>query len=116
MGIKKAIGKKGEKYGLWTLLEDQSTPKVRVVCDCGTEKLIEFRSMTRGLSTSCGCVKTAKVKAGSYRHASIDMIGKTFGHLTVTGVLPDRRVSAVCKCGAVGSYIDYKLRSGHTRS
>lgn len=49
-----------------TLLEqtDQKTKngsyKYRVVCDCGTKKIVAYSAMTRGNTKSCGCQQYPK--------------------------------------------------------
>lgn len=38
------------------------------VCDCGNSKTIAGRSLAYGATTSCGCVKTSKLRAASTIH------------------------------------------------
>ena len=48
-----------------------------------------------------------------------DLIGKTFGRLTVTGIIKGKRQAECvcsCECGAVRCVPPYKLKSGHTQS
>jgi hypothetical protein len=56
----------GTKIAMLTLLEqtDQKTKngsyKYRVVCDCGTKKIVAYSAMTRGNTKSCGCQQYPK--------------------------------------------------------
>jgi hypothetical protein len=54
----------GQKFGRWVILEEKEIIKygkysyVRKVlcrCECGVEKIIEFNSLKRGKTKSCGC-------------------------------------------------------------
>lgn len=65
----------GTKIAMLTLLEktDMRTGngsfKYRVMCDCGTEKLIGFSQMTIGRTRSCGCLQKRKGKdSPAYKH------------------------------------------------
>lgn len=65
----------GTKIAMLTLLEktDVRTKngsfKYRVVCDCGTEKIVGFSQMTMGRTQSCGCLQLRKGKdSPAYKH------------------------------------------------
>jgi hypothetical protein len=65
----------GTKIAMLTLLEktDMRTKngsfKYRVMCDCGTEKIVGFSQMTMGRAKSCGCLQLRKGKdASAYKH------------------------------------------------
>jgi len=48
-----------------------------------------------------------------------DLIGRTFGRLTVTGIVKGKRQSecaCICECGETRFVPPYKLKSGHTQS
>jgi len=43
--------------------------KYRVMCDCGTEKIVGFSQMTIGRTKSCGCLQLRKGEnAPAYKH------------------------------------------------
>ncbi len=74
----------GETYGRWTVIGPfTETPKGErkwlCRCDCGTERYVLERALKYGGSESCGCLRKEKA-AKSVNH---DLIGKTFGELTV---------------------------------
>lgn len=56
----------GTKIAMLTLLEKTSTRtkngsfKYRVICDCGTEKIVGYSQMTSGRAQSCGCLQRRK--------------------------------------------------------
>lgn len=56
----------GSKIAMLTLLEQtdekakNGSYKYRVVCDCGTEKIVAYSAMTRGNTKSCGCQQYPK--------------------------------------------------------
>jgi hypothetical protein len=53
--------KAGDTFGLWTALEDYSLGNKRILvrCQCGTVRRVAGTKLTRGESTSCGCVRYA---------------------------------------------------------
>lgn len=61
----------GQSFGRWTV-EDYDPPTqhryVRVRCTCGVVKRIFVYSLTRGLSTSCGCWRKEKVSSVQRQH------------------------------------------------
>jgi hypothetical protein len=40
----------------------------RVVCDCGTTKIVPARGLRRGSSKSCGCLRLAQIKKRNTKH------------------------------------------------
>lgn len=56
----------GQRYGRLQVLADapsESTPQARRVlarCDCGTERILNARSVRRGNTQSCGCLQPAR--------------------------------------------------------
>lgn len=56
----------GHRFGKWTVVDgiiEESPAKLRVKCDCGTEKLMDVYDMVSKRSQSCGCVR--KQRTGS---------------------------------------------------
>ena len=63
----------GKKFGRLTVLEiDHKTESgqnyVLCRCDCGTEKVIKWGSVSTGLIVSCGCRQREVQKYGSIKH------------------------------------------------
>lgn len=62
----------GRQYGRWTVVErGPDTPATEVTrgeprwlcrCSCGTERLVRGRSLRRGESQSCGCLRDEKAR------------------------------------------------------
>lgn len=51
----------GKRFGRWTVLEAVGIDKhqnslFKVLCDCGTEKVVIGSTLRRGISKSCGCL------------------------------------------------------------
>ena len=62
-------------------------------CECGTEREIYYRSIERGVSQSCGCLRRELTKARAK-----DLTGKWVGRLTVLGRDEAREGYWVCEC------------------
>ena len=47
----------GKQFGAWTVekLSESNPEKVTCICKCGTVRDVAYRSLIKGLSTSCGC-------------------------------------------------------------
>ena len=63
----------GKKFGRLTILKvDHITSRgqsyVLCKCDCGTEKIIKFGSVSTGIIVSCGCRKREVLGLGSITH------------------------------------------------
>lgn len=81
------------------------------LCDCGTRKIVSTSHLRSGHTTSCG-------KCGR----QVDMLGKSFGRLTVTAITQERDPSGNviwdcrCVCGKHLSVSGISLRNGNTQS
>jgi hypothetical protein len=57
----------GKKYSLLTVLAGAGTEKgkslVKVVCDCGKEKVVILSNLKSGITNSCGCRPNFKLKS-----------------------------------------------------
>ena len=91
--------KQGDVYGYWTALEDDECINERRYvfcrCKCGTEKKVRVDGLLKGVSKSCGCLKSPNIK---------DCIGHKYGNLTIIGEGNNPRVKSVkclCDCGNV---------------
>lgn len=63
----------GRRFGRWTVLSEAehspyNTDGVLCRCDCGTEKVIQYRSLKNMQSTSCGCRRRQVTIARNFRH------------------------------------------------
>lgn len=108
----------GMRFGMLTILERIGKEKVRCLCDCGKEVIIKYSNLISGNTKSCGHLKSVLTS----ERMSMDMIGKTFGELTVIKriSLPGETLNplwlCICSCGRYTIVNGNKLRSGHTKS
>ena len=63
----------GKKFGRWTVTEYKGTDKWNHAlweckCDCGTIRIVHGKSLRRGESQSCGCLKAEKTRERSIYH------------------------------------------------
>ena len=107
----------GKRYGMWTIVSFSHTdkyfePRMICKCDCGTEKLLGLRSLTRGSSSSCGCLGKKLPKESS--------IGRKYGRWIVEGfshyVETQAFMICVCICGNRGCCSLKNLRNGKSTS
>ena len=87
-------------------------------CKCGNIVEVNRQYLITGDVKSCGCLNKEHLRA-----RKIDMIGKTFGFLTVLSELPERRerdkriiYHCKCKCGNYCDVDGIALRNGNTKS
>lgn len=59
----------GQRFGRLVVVSQQAGQRVLARCDCGAEKSIQKRHITRGLIVSCGCSKVRAHSAGLSSHA-----------------------------------------------
>lgn len=57
----------GDRFGKWEVLENGEWVKQKVMCrcDCGTLREVCVANMTRGVSSSCGCVGVDRLRRRS---------------------------------------------------
>lgn len=89
----------------------------KCICDCGNIVSVISRSLTKGYTKSCGCLKS-EITSKLLSH---NLIGKTFGRLTVIGRCENDIVSSKiqysrwlcrCKCGSMKKIRGHDLVSG----
>lgn len=108
----------GKVFGRLTVLQEMEPRKYKsgakarmylVSCECGNRKVVQYSSLVSGLTRSCGCLhkeqavcnleKTRGVPASN----RLDLTGKQFGKLTITGIAYIEKQStywnALCDCG-----------------
>lgn len=76
-------------------------------CACGSECVIRADHLRSGASTTCGCLN---------RITPEDLVGLTFGRLTVLRKLPRTLWQCRCACGATLAVLRSNLVTSHTRS
>lgn len=83
-------------------------------CDCGNFKTVVQTSLIGGKTQSCGCLSQES------RHKKEDLMGQTFGQLTVIGDAEHKggRTAWVCKCtcGNICVVKSTDLKRGNTKS
>lgn len=91
----------GQVFGRLTVLEElepkyygrRNLPSRRFLCscECGKKKIIAMSSLRRGLTTSCGCFRTEKTVARSFKHGH----GRR-GHLSNTYISRANMIQRCC--------------------
>lgn len=88
----------GDRFGRFTVISEAERRKGQRYftcrCDCGNVKDVNYRSLIRGLSTSCGCYRTERMKAA----VSKDLTGMRIGRLLVIRRDPERWGCWICQC------------------
>ena len=108
-GKNKKVDLTGQMFGYWRVLKFKGNRMWECECTaCGTVRDVAYSNLVNGLSKSCGCVNRVKD----------DIIGKTFGELTVLEKTADTKYLCQCSCGRlVEIYRSNLLReSGASRS
>ena len=107
---------KGQKIGYWTLLEYKGKIKSRdswlCKCVCGTEKIIQQRTLLNKDSTSCGCMRI--------KSKQMNIEGQKFGKLKVISFAYSKDThtywNCVCDCGKDFIACGKRLKNGMTKS
>lgn len=120
MGIKR-VDRIGERYGSLVITEmlyryRNGQTYVKCRCDCGKELTRQVGNLRRNNYPSCGCM----VKEIMQKTMKSDIVGKTFGKLTVIQMIPTEnyktKVRCKCECGNEVIIQRTHLVSGHTKS
>ena len=124
MGTK--INLEGKKFGRWTVIKDSgkrdSSGNImwECRCECGNVSCVKGKSLTSGVSKSCGCLQR-EIAAETLKKNFEDLTGRKFGELTVLGLdnsytRKNREYKWICKCscGKQISVLGGNLRSGNT--
>ena len=95
----------GTVVGRWKVLDAyektaKNEKKWLCRCQCGTERYVLERSLVHGGSLSCGCLRKERARDA----VAHDVLGKTFGDLTVVGKSKKRTKlgtywTCLCSCG-----------------
>lgn len=85
-----------DRVGRWTVLREVRKNGKRYYecrCDCGTVRDVYARSLEKGMSQSCGCLR------GELRtEGAMDLTGQRFGKLFVLRRDPGRKGYWICEC------------------
>ena len=116
--MKKLIDLTGKRFGRLVVLSESSKSNTGLrrwvcKCDCGTVKIIHASSLTRGLSTSCGCYNRQRTREIKF----IDLTGKIFGRLKVIRLSSKTEYGkyiweCLCECGNTINVLGDNLKKG----
>lgn len=89
-------------------------------CDCGNVCEVDLHSLQKGNTKSCGCLRKERAAAAVSEKCRINLLGRTFGQLTVVADMGsvDGKTYWKCKCGCGNEIVtrtEY-LQSGHKNS
>jgi hypothetical protein len=116
-----------EKFGRLTVIEQvENIRKLRAyrcVCECGNQKVATGASLRRGDTKSCGCLQNENRKANSKKASEAsakknrqNLIGETFGRLTVIERAPSKNRATMyqckCECGTIKEVAHGNLKKG----
>lgn len=72
----------------------------KCICRCGASVVVVGSSLVSGNTTSCGCLKAEKARAGRF----VDLTGRSFGRLSVVQFLGFQQSKStwlcLCECGS----------------
>lgn len=113
----------GQRFNQWLILSRAGSSNRRGTlwtckCDCGTIRVVDFDSLRRGTSKSCGCLQ----KSFEFRKSiSKDLSGKRFGRLVAIKQVDLKgksrgRWECMCDCGNVIVTSTSTLRQGEEPS
>ena len=110
----KALDLTNQKFGKLTVLS--KAPKrndkyTRWICRCECDSIVEVRTdyLRSGHTKSCGCEKKKYFN-------KLNLVGQTFGYLTVLEPAPPIKQKCQCKCGNIVYVETGNLTSGNTKS
>ena len=124
---KKAKEMIGNRYGRLTVLDwvgaEKGQSRYLCRCDCGNETTVWRSSLLAGHTTSCGCYLRERASETAvitgHKNGS-NLIGQTFGRLTVIDKVGSINQSVVwkcrCSCGTICELSSARLLAGNTRS
>ncbi len=107
----------GQRFGMLVAIEPvENEPGKRTKwlcrCDCGNTSTPMTLALTQGRAKSCGCQ--------TYQESNEDIIGQTFGRLTVISKFEKQKEHWMflcrCACGKEHFTAGYRLRGGNVKS
>ena len=102
---------RGMRFGYWTVIDRVEIDKHYTNghacgwlcrCDCGTERVLETATLTKGKSTNCGCDKGKK----SSRRIKEDNVFCRYDGTHVTAIRPGLKLLSNNKSGVRGVYFE----------
>lgn len=112
--------KKGDKFGEWTVIYPHSSSENSFCrCSCGTMREVNNSNLLNGKSKSCGHLIVNKNRKEAYAKSDKNLIGKTFGELTVLKRVNDKGNSKYlcrCSCGKEIILVGAVLLAGKQKS
>lgn len=111
----------GQRHGELTVLRKAPKTDRRTywvcLCDCGQETTVVRENLIYGHTKTCGCAWRRK------RYPREDLVGRTFGRLTVLAFAGRRKDGGgdslwkcVCTCGKISTPHGYSLKCGGAQS
>lgn len=121
--VSKYLGETFEKLTVVASTHKEGSNRTYLVanCSCGTNGVLVLPYQLGKGKKSCGCLKDKPPVLSE----KINLIGKTFGNLTVTGISSESRVLkkgkarqwiCLCKCGNTHLATGSNLKNGDTKS
>lgn len=115
----KKINELGNKYNKLLVIEEaptlvldcgQKRAQWKVLCDCGTEKVVQASPLRRGMIKSCGCLREEVVDWAGTVQGNVEVLSRAEDHSTNS-----RAKIAMwnCKCTACGN--DFTVSSSGLR-
>lgn len=110
----------GHVYGDLTVVEIANIPRHGTVwlcrCSCGGSAKVRSDQLRNGLRNACTACKSRQRPSRPFaRGKRIDLLGRTFGKLTVKALAAPRSQSVYwlceCCCGSGGEYSSFYLRN-----
>ena len=101
------------KINRLTQITERDGMKAMFLCECGTEKLLNFYHVRSGATQSCGCYRSEVGKAKDISDKE-DMLKTKY--LTQLKKREGRKAPFLCVCGKVLEISRKCVRSGHTKS
>ena len=108
----------GKTFGRWTVLKRAANSRNRdsrwlCRCECGRKAIVYGSNLRRGISQSCGCLRSEQTRVR-------DLVGQTFDRLTVVSREPSTkngpRWLVRCECGTELVVDGRNLKTGNTKS
>lgn len=120
----------GQKFGRLTVLcesDKKSNDRKAMwecLCECGNRKVTSSQNLRKGLTKSCGCIKSEHMRAEAEKHIkhAEDLTGRTFGRLKVIEKLSTEQHGlndvwlCQCRCGNAKEIKGSSLLKGLTKS
>lgn len=103
-------------FGDLTVSKYLTYKKYECICKCGNKRVVSANELTSGKVTQCVECTQARVQK-QYNESRIDLLGKTFGDLTVIGYKQNlHKWICKCSCGNIIDVYGQHLRVGDTKS